>query len=346
MATAKKKLGTHLFIDTNVLLNFYAYSNDDLQQLEKLVKLLDLKTVKLYLTQQVVDEFYRNRDSKLADSFNTFRPSGNTNCPSFMLSLSEYENYKQSLETYTQARKILSEKARALADARELLADQLFARIADQASIISTDEEAYGAAIKRSRLGNPPGKSSSSVGDELNWELLLAHVPGDSDLHVITKDGDYASKLNPTQPKSFLIDEWRKIKNGGLHLYEQIGHFFSANYPDEQFSLEIEKLESISALVNSGSFASTHSAVALLEPYIPFLNEEEAEEVIQGALSNSQVAWIASDSDVEAFLTKMYVTHGNSLSATLKQRLIDALGLEPAQPVEVAAVQGESEYPF
>jgi hypothetical protein len=76
----------------------------------RVVTLLDLKTVKLYLTQQVVDEFYRNRDSKLADSFNTFRPSGNTNCPSFMLSLSEYQDYKQSLENYTQARKILSEK--------------------------------------------------------------------------------------------------------------------------------------------------------------------------------------------------------------------------------------------
>jgi hypothetical protein len=219
------------------------------------------------------------------------------------------------------------------------LADQLFARIANKASIIPTNEEAYEAAIKRSRLGNPPGKSSSSVGDDLNWELLLANVPDTSDLHVITKDGDYASKLNPTQPKSFLIDEWNKFKSGALHLYEQIGHFFSANYPDEQFSLAIEKLESINALINSGSFASSHSAVALLEPYIPFLNEEEAEEVIQGALSNSQVAWIASDSDVEAFLTKMLSAHGNSLSGTLKQRLIDALGLEPAQPAEAVAFQ-------
>jgi predicted nucleic acid-binding protein len=300
MAT-RKKTATHLFIDTNVLLNFYAYSKDDLTELEKLVELVKQKVVKLHITQQVVDEFYRNRDAKLCESFETFRPFGNVSCPSFMLSLPEYQAFKKALEDYKTARNILRDKAREQANARMLLADQLFARLVEHAEVIAVDDKAFTAADRRSRIGNPPGKSASSIGDELNWELLLIHVPTGSDLHLITKDGDYASKLNPTDPKVFLSDEWRRTKQGTLNLYEQIGQFFKGNYPGQDFSLNIEKRESIDALINSSNFASTHAAVALLAPYVTLLTEAEAEEVIQGSLSNSQVAWIASDSDVEAF---------------------------------------------
>ena len=331
-----QKQGSHLFIDTNVLLNFYAYSNDDLAQLEKLVQIVKTKVVKLYITQQVVDEFYRNRDSKLSESFDSFKSIGNIACPRFMTSLHEYEAFKNALSVYKDSRKVLAEKARAQADARELLADQLFARIVEQVEVIQIDENAYLAALRRNRLGNPPGKSSTTIGDEVNWELLLAKVPHGCDLHVITKDSDYGSKLNSGQPKVFLQDEWSKKKLGKLHLYEQIGLFFKANYPDEAFSLEIEKQESIDALINSGSFAMTHAAIGLLYPYIDFLTEEQAEEVVQGALSNSQVAWIASDSDVEAFLKRMLEVHGDALSVTQRKRLQDALGIENSDdPFEI-----------
>jgi hypothetical protein len=347
--TAKKKLGTHIFIDTNVFLNFYAYSKDDLDELEKLVKILKTNVIKLYITQQVVDEFYRNRDAKLYGSFEEFRQNGNMSCPSFMTSLPEYKDFKKSLNQYIETRKILTERAREQADARELLADQLFAKIMAEAEVIDTDDVTYASAERRSRLGNPPGKSPTKIGDELNWELLLAHVPNGSDLHIITKDGDYTSKLNPAQPKVFLLDEWKRVKDGYLYLYEQISLFFKANYPDEDFSLEIEKRESIDALIESPNFVSTHSAIGQLGPYVPFLTKEEAEEVIQGALSNSQVSWIVSDSDVEAFLTKMLNVHGQNLSVTQRNRLRDALGLDveelpEANPTNVA--EEEEDIPF
>ncbi|HWO31661.1 MAG TPA: PIN domain-containing protein, partial [Candidatus Acidoferrum sp.] len=120
-----RKVETHLFIDTNVLLNFYAFSKDDLKELEKLVNILKTKVVRLHLTQQVVDEFYRNRDAKLSESFDTFRPLGNSGCPSFMASMPEYKDFKESLNACKIARNVLVEKARAQADARELQADQL-----------------------------------------------------------------------------------------------------------------------------------------------------------------------------------------------------------------------------
>ena len=52
---------------------------------------------------------------------------------------------------------------------------------------------------------------------------------------------------------------------GAIIISKQISLFFSANYPDEDFSLEIEKRSSIEALIGSPNFTSTHAAIASLE---------------------------------------------------------------------------------
>jgi hypothetical protein len=95
------------------------------------------------------------------------------------------------------------------------------------------------------------------MGDQLNWEILLTEVPECSDIHALTKDGDYASKLTPTQAKGFLNDEWLARKSGKIHLYEQLSQFFKNNFPAVDFSLETEKRQAIDAFLNSGSFGST-----------------------------------------------------------------------------------------
>ena len=58
----------NLFIDTNIFLSFYHLSSADLEELRKLVVLIDQGRLKLYLPSQVVDEFRRNRDNKIADA--------------------------------------------------------------------------------------------------------------------------------------------------------------------------------------------------------------------------------------------------------------------------------------
>lgn len=338
------KQGTHLFIDTNVLLNFFAYSKDDLDQLEKLINILKTKVVKLYLTRQVVNEFYRNRENKLAEAFDTFRPTTTPGCPRVMVGLPEYLAYEKALKEFKQSKAALTEAASTQAEARALLADQLFIRLLEETNVIEISSDAYEAANQRARLGNPPGKGGNTIGDELNWELLLQTLPEGSDLHVVTKDGDYASKFSPSSAKVFLQDEWKQRKQGTLHLHEQISQFFKNNYPNEDFSLEIEKRDSIDNLISSPNFAATHSAIASLLPYVPFLTAEEALEVVQGALSNNQVSWIADDSDVQEFLNQMLANHGHLLSSPLRTKLEEALGMESAPPVtEAPATEADGE---
>ena len=62
-----------LFIDTNIFLSFYHLSGEDLEELKKLAVLLQRKEICLFLPEQVVQEFHRNRDSKIADAIKKLR---------------------------------------------------------------------------------------------------------------------------------------------------------------------------------------------------------------------------------------------------------------------------------
>jgi len=329
----KKSTGTHLFIDTNILLGFYAYTKDDLEQLEKLLTLIGAKAIKLYFTRQVVDEFVRNRELKLDESLKQFDKTVVQGCPSFMRTLDEYEGYQKALAVYQKAHSALLDQAKQKAWSRILPADELFSKLVKSSNVIEISEQHFEAAMIRHQLGNPPGKAES-LGDQLNWEVLLAAVPEGADLHVISQDGDFSAKLNPAFPKDFLCDEWSSKRGGTLYVYQQLGQFFKENYPSERFALQIEKQTAIQKLINSGSFAATHAAVSLLDPNISFLTSEEAEQVVHGALSNSQVAWIVSDADVESFLMKMLKEHGESLKPALRARLMEALNVVDASPID------------
>jgi predicted nucleic acid-binding protein len=57
-----------LFIDTNILLSFYHLTSEDLEELRKLIALVGSKRIELVLTQQIKDEFKRNRSAKIADA--------------------------------------------------------------------------------------------------------------------------------------------------------------------------------------------------------------------------------------------------------------------------------------
>lgn len=63
----------NLFIDTNVFLSFYHFTGDDLEELKKLSVLMEQDEISLLLPEQVVDEFNRNRDRKIADALKRLR---------------------------------------------------------------------------------------------------------------------------------------------------------------------------------------------------------------------------------------------------------------------------------
>lgn len=61
-----------LFIDANVYLRFYAYTDDDLGELEKLDALIDAGDLRIYKNQQLEDEIERNRENTIEAALKIF----------------------------------------------------------------------------------------------------------------------------------------------------------------------------------------------------------------------------------------------------------------------------------
>lgn len=61
----------YVFIDTNVWLSLYHFTNDDLSQFEKLKDMLG-ESINLIIPQQVYNEIIRNREAKIIDALKSF----------------------------------------------------------------------------------------------------------------------------------------------------------------------------------------------------------------------------------------------------------------------------------
>ena len=83
----------HLFLDSNIWLSLYSFTNDDLEQFEKLERLID-KDIHIVITKQVCDEVMRNRESKIKDALKDFK-IGTLSFPAFSKGYSEYEDIKR-----------------------------------------------------------------------------------------------------------------------------------------------------------------------------------------------------------------------------------------------------------
>lgn len=238
----------HLFIDTNIFLNFYSFSDDKLEILDELIDLTAPGQMTIHLPKQVENELKRNRESKLQVAMSDFKKAQLPNAvPQHMRGTEAARQYDEAVKSAEQAKKLLIANAIALALSNELEVDQKLSRLFEKASRHPEDDELYQKALARMNKGNPPGKAQS-IGDRYIWETLLTRVP-DGDLFIISKDGDYASPLTMdrnTRPLAYLADEWTESKGGGrLTIFrtinEVVGYYKNIqNQPDVAIAIAAE----------------------------------------------------------------------------------------------------------
>lgn len=294
----------NLFVDTNVLLSFYAFTSDDIEQLTKLEGLIESGTLKLYVSRQVADEFARNRETKLAKSIDDFAAKGSTALPRFLADTDEGDAYNKAVQNLDKARNTLVQKAKKSAVENTFAVDGLVSNLISKAGVGEVTSSMIERARLRRDVGNPPGKDKS-LGDQINWEYLLETVADGVDLHVVSIDGDYKSALKNGRPHQFLVDEWKSTKNAELHLHNELKPFLNKQFEIIKLEVDKEKVAAIDRLVESGSFAMTHLAISQLHPFADAFTPDDAEKLVRGGLGNDQVRWIASDSDVRAFYTSL-----------------------------------------
>lgn len=299
------KKHTHVYADANIYLDFFRFSEDDLAQLEKFIAHISTSGVELYLPQLTEEEYYRNRDKVLAEQINTIqRVSLTVGIPICVRELDQAKEFTSSLQNAASARSALIESVQHLASNHEFKADKLISVLFETATPIPTTEELLGKAKLRRDLHNPPGKIES-LGDRLNWECLLSAVPDGENLSIVTRDGDFLADFKEKTANQFLSKEWKRVKGGYLSIHSSIKSF--AKYVDDTLDFMFDPVaqEAITDLASSGSFYSTHSAIAELSLLVDKFTDGECVQILRIALDNSQVGGIMSDDDLTNFYIKI-----------------------------------------
>lgn len=324
----------NVFIDTNVFLSFYHLTNDDLEELRKLKVLLEKGNVVLHLPRQTVDEYRRNRETKIAAALKSLKDQKfNLQFPALCKDYEEYGSLRELQKEFEKQHSSLVGQISKDIESNSLKADLVIEELFDKSEPIELSEELVARSKFRMSVGNPPGKNGS-LGDAINWEALLKNVPDGEDLYLIADDRDYFSVLDENKPKEFLIREWKEKKNANVFFYRRLAPFFKEHYPDIKLASELEKEMAVQQLVGSRAFATTHSAVAKLSGFENF-SQSQVCEIVDAALTNNQVNWILGDNDVFEFMTKLATEYKNKIDEEAYQQLIEALKKhEPAKDEE------------
>lgn len=317
----------HLFIDTNILLSFYHLTSDDLEELRKLAVLLKQKQVAFYLTDQVVDEFARNREAKIADAIKRLKEQKlNLQFPQICKDYPEYASLRELQKSYDEKHSALLMKLSTDIAAKNLKADATIEELFSAATRLSTNERIVDRARLRLEVGNPPGKDGS-LGDAINWELLLEKAPAEQDLYFVTEDRDYCSALDDNLFKDFLVNEWKTKKKAALRFHKRLSSVFKDKFPDIKLATELEKDLLIKQFVGSPNFATTHAVVAKLAKHD--FSGAQASDIAAAALTNNQINWILTDEDLTAFISALLGSYGKHLDPEVANALAAQIARRP-----------------
>lgn len=290
----------NLFIDTNIWLSLYDFTNDDLSKFKKLKSHLG-ETIKLAIPKQIKYEIIRNRENKLKNSMKKF----SLDLPQFPVFTKEYEQYESFKRQMDELRSNFEDwKKNIEKDIAEenLPADKTILEFFEDANYIDC-EEVIDLGYKRYKIGNPPGKDNK-YGDAIIWEALLKNIPNGEDLYIISADRDYRSIIDEKKINPFLEKEWNAKKKSSIKFYTNLVDFLNVHVKDIDLQAEREKLELIEKLKLSNSFMDTHGIIAMLNKYSSWSNIQ-IEALCESAINNSQVSLIIRDDDVKKFYTRI-----------------------------------------
>jgi hypothetical protein len=278
---------------------------------------------------QVIDEFRRNRDGKIADALRQFTAQKlDTPFPQLAKDYPEYQELRDLRSGFQNKHAELVEHLTSDAAGQRFKADSTIGELLDAATRIALTDDLLNAARHRSQVGNPPGKKGS-LGDAINWEALLANG-ADEDLYFASEDKDYASALDDRVLDSFLAAEWLSKKGSRVFLYKRLSQFFAAKFPDIKLAAELEKELLIRELGESENFRQTHKVIRDLRQLSDF-TPTQVNDIVTAAVNNDQVFRIIADEDVRAFLERVISGHENDVNPKALEELKVVFGEADAE---------------
>lgn len=200
---AAEILDTLLFVDTNVLLDFYRIRKTDIS-LEYLHQLETCKD-RLIIGSQVEMEYKKNRQSAILESLSNFKSPDwdKLSAPALVANLQAMKMVEKKKQELNSQRKKVSEKI------KKILSDpihndpvyQCLQRIFKHDSgfnLSRSKDERFSIrnlARKRFVLGYPPRKAGdTSIGDAINWEWIVqCAIYSGKHVVIVTRDTDFGA---------------------------------------------------------------------------------------------------------------------------------------------------------
>lgn len=183
-----------IFIDTNIILDFYRINNKD--NVKNIMTEINKYKKYLISTQQSDDEFLRNREKTMNEFINKLtEQKNNPYSNNFIATLNEFNRYKDSIQTSNELINIILDKCKDLIDnISEDPVYNIYENIKEINKPYIRTDEIIDRAIKRKFIGNPPTSSKNTCCDEIIWETLIQNC--NSDLIIVSRDGTYKQNYN------------------------------------------------------------------------------------------------------------------------------------------------------
>ena len=200
-----------IFVDTNILLDFYRTRTEaGLSLLKHLEKIQD----KVIVTYQVEMEFKKHRQEAILESFKTLKSAEGVSVPGLFIGSATARTLKRSLKTTD---KKIGKLRRRLREAfqKPTTHDPVYKTVQrlflkNDAVSLTRDKPIRFTirrrAWKRFILGYPPRKQSdTSIGDAINWEWIIdCAIAQKAEVVIVSRDKDYGASFED----EVFINDW------------------------------------------------------------------------------------------------------------------------------------------
>lgn len=311
----------HIFIDANILVNFFEIKPGSLVELEKLISVVKLGKATLWLPEQTKREFWRNREKNIKKSIQDFEQwQALGNAPLLVRESPQFGDLAKKAKEVDEIKRNIAKTIKGDIDKQNTYADIIIRRLFEISKPINTDEDdIFNSALRRAQCHLPPGKSDD-IGDRLCWVGLLKALPESAKLHIVSDDTDYRNEGFSDGVRPYLEYEWTHKKKGEIKLWERISQFLSANFSDAENAIEIEKHILAKSLRESKNYSTTHEIIGQLSPLGNF-GSEQLRLISEAIIENSQVRDIRQDADVKAFYIGLVDTYKDKIDADLRSNI-------------------------
>lgn len=215
-----------VLIDANVLLGFWSCRSGRVPS-NLLLPLVELRDHVL-VTQQIVDEVQRRKLGVFLESRGKFSHELPPDLPDHLTKVRSHAEASANLLTLDTALKegkkawdVACEEIAGAISRNEDLTSVMLAPLFAQA--VEANNDQLCKARERRERGNPPGKRSDPLGDQVTWQQFVDAAAGSERAWIVTRDSDYFHAVGGHKLlNSALHEELTKAGVRNIELHETL----------------------------------------------------------------------------------------------------------------------------